>query len=53
MRLVLLACAVRALLDGAAWEAAGLFMLAVFLPSFGLARPLGLRVWWWGGGWRI
>lgn len=55
-RVVLIACAVLALVDGALWEAAGIaafvVVLVLFFPDGVSPRPWPLRVWWWGGGWR-
>lgn len=56
VRAVLLLCALLALLDGAVWEAVGLTVFVVVLwlaaPGGVGQRPVGFRVWFFGGGWR-
>lgn len=56
VRGVLLLCALVALLDGAIWEAVGLgaFVLVPFVaePGGWGQRPVGFRIWFFGGGWR-
>lgn len=56
VRVVLLLCALLALLDGAVWECVGLvvFVLVLFLawPEGVGRRPVPFTVWLPGGRWR-